>query len=83
MVQVHTRGLLQPHVRKQLADFGLSFPERTLPPISVRKWNERWRDKRMSRGSPTLAQRIMPLLFDPPLLYRKITTRVARLGQRA
>jgi hypothetical protein len=35
-VQVHTRGLLQPHVRQQFAAFGMTFPERSLPPISAR-----------------------------------------------
>lgn len=39
MVQVHTDGLLQPHVRRQLAGFGITFPEHTLPPISLREWS--------------------------------------------
>jgi Sugar-transfer associated ATP-grasp len=39
MVQVHTDGLLQPEVRRQLASFGIEFPEGTLPPISLREWS--------------------------------------------
>jgi len=39
MVQVHTDGLLQPEVRRQLAPFGITFPVNTLPPISVREWS--------------------------------------------
>jgi len=39
MVQVHTRGLLQPEVRKQLARFGITYPENTLPRISPREWS--------------------------------------------
>jgi len=39
MVQVHTDGLLQPDVRRQLASFGIKFPEGTLPPISLREWS--------------------------------------------
>ena len=39
MVQVHTDGLLQPEVRGQLARFGIKFPEKTLPPISLREWS--------------------------------------------
>ena len=80
MVQVHTRGLLQPDVRKQLAEFGLSFPEGRLPPISLRKWSERRMDKRLSRGEPSRPMRLMRLLLDPPLLYRKIASRVAKLS---
>ena len=82
MVQVHSRGLLQPDVRKQLAEFGLSFPEGGLPPISVRKWRERRRDKRLSRGGPSRPERIVQLLLDPPLLYQKVASRVSRMTQR-
>jgi hypothetical protein len=39
MVQVHTNGLLQPDVRRQLASFGITFPEGRLPPISFREWS--------------------------------------------
>jgi hypothetical protein len=39
MVQVHTNGLLQPDVRRQLAGFGIVFPEGKLPPISLREWS--------------------------------------------
>jgi hypothetical protein len=39
MVQVHTEGLLQPDVRQQLASFGITFPDNTLPPISLREWS--------------------------------------------
>lgn len=39
MVQVHTDGLLQPDVRRQLAGFGITFPEHALPPISLREWS--------------------------------------------
>jgi hypothetical protein len=82
MVQVHTRGLLQPDVREQLADFGLRFPERTLPPISLRRWRERRQDKRMSRDMPSRPRRMLQMLFNPPLLYRKIAARAAKLSLR-
>jgi hypothetical protein len=39
MVQVHTDGLLQPDVRRQLASFGIKFPAGALPPISLREWS--------------------------------------------
>jgi hypothetical protein len=39
MVQVHTDGLLQPDIRRQLESFGITFPEHTLPPISLREWS--------------------------------------------
>jgi hypothetical protein len=34
MVQAHTEGLLRPEVRRQLAEFGITFPEHELPPVS-------------------------------------------------
>jgi Sugar-transfer associated ATP-grasp len=46
MVQVHTDGLLQPDVRQQLAGFGITFPEHTLPPISLREWSTWLTDSR-------------------------------------
>ena len=46
MVQVHTDGLLQPDVRRQLASFGIQFPEGTLPPISLREWSTWLTDSR-------------------------------------
>jgi Sugar-transfer associated ATP-grasp len=46
MVQVHTHGLLQPDVRRQLASFGIHFPEGTLPPISLREWSTWLTDSR-------------------------------------
>jgi hypothetical protein len=53
MVQIHTSGYLQPRVREQLAHFGLTFPERTLPPVSLRQWwvhfRERAREERTRR----------------------------------
>ena len=82
MVQVHTRGLLQPDVRRQLADFGLAFPEETLPPFRFQKWRERRRDIRLSRDTPTRPQRMLQLLLDPPQLYRKIAARVTRFSTR-
>ncbi len=48
MVQVHSHGLLQPEVRRKLADFGLVFPEGKLPPVRLRNWwvrlKEQYRD---------------------------------------
>ncbi len=38
MVQIHTHGLLQPDVRRKLAEFGLEFPEGELPPVNWRNW---------------------------------------------
>ena len=55
MVQVHTDGLLQPEVRQQLARFGITFPENTLPPISVREWSTWLTDVR----SGSVAQRVL------------------------
>jgi hypothetical protein len=78
MVQVHTRGLLQPDVRRQLADFGLHFPEHTLPPLGFRQWRERRRDKRMSSDVPSGPRRLFQLLSDPPTLYRKIVRRLTK-----
>ncbi len=37
MVQVHTEGLLQPDVRRQLAGFEITFPENRFPSISLRE----------------------------------------------
>ncbi len=45
MVQVHTQGYLQPAIREQLAHLGLQFPEQTLPPVSLRDWSMRLRER--------------------------------------
>ncbi|HSH78537.1 MAG TPA: sugar-transfer associated ATP-grasp domain-containing protein [Herpetosiphonaceae bacterium] len=54
MVQVHTEGYLQPAIREQLAHLGLRFPEQTLPPVSLRDWSlrlrERYRDRAFHRS---------------------------------
>ncbi|CAA9379176.1 MAG: hypothetical protein AVDCRST_MAG93-9049, partial [uncultured Chloroflexia bacterium] len=50
MVQVHTQGYLQPAIREQLAHLGLRFPERTLPPVSLRDWSVRLRERYRDRA---------------------------------
>ncbi len=50
MVQVHTKGFLQPRIREQLAHFGLQFPERSLPRPSAREWWVRIRERRRARA---------------------------------
>lgn len=55
LVQVHTQGFLQPEVREELARFGLTFPEGTLPRMNPREWwvrlRERYHDHRMQKLS--------------------------------
>jgi hypothetical protein len=45
MVQVHSDGYLQPKVREQFSHFGLTFPEKTLPPINLVAWRQRWSEQ--------------------------------------
>ncbi len=62
MVQVHTNGFLQPEVRRQLAHFGLTFPEGTLPSFSPRGWWVRHRETargRAFRGGGSLPYRVV------------------------
>jgi len=49
MVQVHTQGFLQPEVRAELAHFGLTFPENTLPTVSAHKWRRYLSERRRVR----------------------------------
>jgi len=58
MVQVHTRGLLQPEVRKQLARFGITYPENTLPRISPCEWSVWLSDTRNHSVVRQLYQRL-------------------------
>ncbi len=46
MARVHSNGLLQPPVRAKLARFGLTFPEGELPPLSLRAWSKRLKERR-------------------------------------
>jgi hypothetical protein len=58
MVQVHTEGLLQPDVRQQLASFGITFPESTLPPISLREWSTWLTDTRNHNVARRIYERL-------------------------
>jgi hypothetical protein len=58
MVQVHTDGLLQPDVRRQLAGFGITFPEHTLPPISLREWSTWLTDARNHGAARRILRRL-------------------------
>jgi hypothetical protein len=64
MVQVHTTGLLQPDVRKQLEELGLTFDRDELPPINLRRW---WvwfvdRQRRSQYSQETLSDRVTRFL---------------------
>ncbi len=81
MVQVHTRGLLNPEVREQLAQFGLTFPQEKLPSISAHEWRLLYEERHTSRKyrNQTFPRRFARL-FDPRRIYRKLVTIYNKLG---